>query len=63
MERRTQQKPRLLEPFVIEGLEKRLADQGGLGKPADVYKELIETRAIGRELISHINALEEAGAA
>ena len=59
MSRTSQQKPRLLDSRIIEGFERRLADQGGLSKPADFYKELIETRAIGRELIAHINALEQ----
>lgn len=64
MSRTSQQKPRRLDPRILEGFERRLADQGGLSKPAvdGLYKELIEVRAIGRELLGHINAIEEAAA-
>lgn len=61
LDRHTRQESRLLKPQAIEGLERRLTEQGGLAKPAadQMFRELVETRAIGRELISHINALEE----
>jgi len=56
-ERTTHQKPRLLSDHLIEAFERQVTEFGGMNKGG--FKELVETRAIARELIGHINALEE----
>jgi hypothetical protein len=58
--RRTRQTPRQLAAEVIEGFEHQVTEFGGMSKGG--FKELVETRAIARELIGHINFLEEASA-
>jgi hypothetical protein len=54
--RRTSQTARRLEQRTIEGFECLVSGRAALEKGG--YKELVETRAIARELIGHINALE-----
>jgi hypothetical protein len=53
-------KARPLEQQIILGFERRLLRESGLGKPSGdgLYRELVEIRAIGRELIAHVNHLE-----
>lgn len=54
--RRTDQTARRLEARTIEGFERLVSGKAALEKGS--FKELVETRAIARELIGHINALE-----
>ena len=56
MTRHSQQKARLLDEGIIAGFERRCtaADQ-----PKEPLREIYELRAIGRELIGHVNALEQ----
>jgi hypothetical protein len=51
--RQTHQKPRLLDERVIEGFERR-AMLGTI--PSSKLEEVIQLRAIVRELIGHLNA-------
>lgn len=45
---------------VIDGLEKRVLEQGGMAQPkhGSHLQELVELRALARDLIAHINAIE-----
>ena len=57
MERHTTQPARRLSDHVIEGLEKRLTAGKQSGSQ---LQEIYELRAIGREVIGHINHTEAA---
>lgn len=54
--RHSQQKARLLDEGIIAGFERRVSEAG---QPKEPLREIYELRAIGRELIGHVNALEQ----
>jgi hypothetical protein len=54
--RRTKQAARSLPHDVIEGYERRLTSNA---IPIAKLPEIVELRAIGRDLLAHIAALEE----
>ncbi|HEV2036915.1 MAG TPA: hypothetical protein VGU71_22415 [Candidatus Dormibacteraeota bacterium] len=59
MERKTHQAPRQLSAHVIEGFERRVTAQGGLAHAqGGNLAEIVELRAMARELIGCINWLE-----
>ena len=57
MDRHTTQTPRQLSDHVVAGLEKRVTTAS---IPTNKLQEIYELRAIARELLGHINAIEAA---
>lgn len=52
------QTPRRLSAHVLEGLERRVASQNVGTAKASLLQDNYELRAVARDLISHIKALE-----
>lgn len=48
-------RPRLLQPYVLQGFEKRLDTYTG----KSALQEATELRAIARSLLAHVRALEQ----